>query len=243
LAAAGVSIVCVSDFHEAQIRRNFAAMPEEQRPNVTRIYNPVDVSDRNPEPQSVDPNKLVFFSSPHKGLDYALHIFARMYDADRHLRLYVANPGYSERTERARPGVVNLGSVPHHVIMGHVQTALFAFCPNYVYPETFGLVLAESNALGTPVIAHPIGAAPEVILGEDQFMAIPKIRSLFEPAFFRWPVLSGFVDPVLAKFGCFDAYAERIRAWQHGRRPIVTGRPEFSLGIVCDAWRKLLEAD
>lgn len=243
LAKAGISIVCVSDFHEAQIRRNFMSMPATRRPKVTRIYNPVDVSDRDPGPRKVDPNKLVFFSSPHKGLDYALHIFAHLHKADRRLRLYVANPGYSERTERAQPGVVNLGSVPHHVIMGHVQTALCTFCPNYVYPETFGLVLAESNALGTPVITHPIGAAPEVIRGADQFLPIPKIRSVFEPAFFRWPALSQFVDPALARLGCFAAYAQRVQAWQQGRRPVVTARPEFSLAAVGEAWKKLLKGD
>lgn len=33
------------------------------------------------------------------------------------------------------------------------------------WPEPFGLVMAEAMACGTPVIAYPEGAAPEIVLG------------------------------------------------------------------------------
>ncbi len=41
------------------------------------------------------------------------------------------------------------------------------------YPEPFGLVLAEAMACGTPVLAHPVGAVPEIVTeGENGFTSL-----------------------------------------------------------------------
>lgn len=55
-----------------------------------------------------------------------------------------------------------LDQPPHEVkvdVIGRAQAMLFPID----WPEPFGLVMAESMACGTPVIARPLGAAPEVI--------------------------------------------------------------------------------
>lgn len=55
-----------------------------------------------------------------------------------------------------------LDEPPHEVkvdVIGRAQAMLFPID----WPEPFGLVMAESMACGTPVIARPLGAAPEVI--------------------------------------------------------------------------------
>ena len=52
-------------------------------------------------------------------------------------------------------------------LMGRARAVLFPID----WPEPFGLVMAEANACGTPVLAFPRGAAPEVIAdGETGFM-------------------------------------------------------------------------
>ena len=245
LAAEGFTLVCVSDFHAQQVRENFLSLPAAQRPRVTRVYNPVDVSAAAAQSIPFDPNKLVFFSSPHKGLEYATTIFGQLRSKNRDLRLYIANPGYLADAAKAQPGVVNLGAVPHHVILEHVKSALCTFYPNYVYPETFGLALAESNALGTPVLAHGIGAAAEVLNGDRQIIDVPKARGLADSVFWRWPALRPPGEAMLGLLGCANAYGERIRDWQGGGRPVVSGRPEFSIDSVVAAWNEVhgLDAD
>lgn len=242
LSKLGVTIICVSDFQANEARGNFFSVPETQRPIVKRIYLPVDVSDQNGTASGFDPNKLVFFSSPHKGLGYAMEIFSYLHRTNDDLRLYVANPGYRLKELPIRSGVVNLGPVPHHVILEHVRGALCTFCPNYVYPETFGLALAESNALGTPVIAHPIGAASEILLGHQQFIAIPKTRFVADQIYRRFPRVQNYGERLLAAAGSFAEYADKIYAWQSGKRPRVCGRAEFSYESVIGSWQQVLEA-
>jgi glycosyltransferase involved in cell wall biosynthesis len=242
LAAAGVTLICVSDFHAADARKIFHPFPQSMRPRVARIYNPVDVSDAPNETNPTDRNKLVFFSSPHKGLDYALTVFSYLHSKNKNLRLYIANPGYLANTSSQLQGVVNLGAVSHRVIMEHVSTALCTFYPNYVYPETFGLALAESNALGVPVLTHDIGAASEVLNGEGQFVRIPRIRSLADSIFWRWPSLRPHGEVSMSLLGFSREYRDRIDSWQTGRRPVVAGRTEFSIDAVIAAWHSILEA-
>lgn len=243
LAAKGIGIVCVSDFHASQVRSNFLSLPLPQWPRVVRIYNPVDVSGVSNVKTVTDPNKLVFFSSPHKGLDYALTIFAQLHKRDRNLQLYIANPGYLPGLSAQRSGVVNLGAIPHHQILRHVQDALCTFYPNYVYPETFGLALAESNALGVPVLTHDIGAAAEVLNGAGQFVDVPRMRPLADSLFWRMPWLQSAGEMTLAAMGCASGYRQRIRQWQSADgRPTVLGRPEFSIDNVIPEWTALSQS-
>ncbi|MBJ7312452.1 glycosyltransferase family 4 protein [Rugamonas sp. CCM 8940] len=242
LAAAGVTLVCVSDFHAGQVRQLLAALAEAERPRVVRIYNPVDVDGVGAAGQGgaaadYDPNKLAFFSSPHKGLDYTLHLFRHLHKRNPALRLYLANPGYRSAALDAQPGVVNLGAIPHHVLMQHLRSALCAFYPNYVYPETFGLVLAESNAVGTPVLTHGVGAAAEVLSGPGQLIAVPRVRALADSVFWRWPALRPVGERGLNLLGAADGYAATLRRWQHGERPRVSGQPRFALARVLADWR------
>lgn len=242
LAAAGFTIVCVSKFHADQIRSNFLGLPEAQRPRVTHVYNPVVVSSVERDTSTVDMNKMVFFSSPHKGLQYATTVFARLHAKNPALRLYIANPGYLADTAQEQPGVINIGAVAHHVILDHVKSALCTFYPNYVYPETFGLALAESNALGTPVLTHSIGAAEEVLNGEGQIIDVPSSRKWADSVYWRFPGIRPACESVLARLGVFDAYGERIRSWQHGARPSVQSRSAFHLDEVVLAWRRLFDS-
>ena len=60
------------------------------------------------------------------------------------------------------PGAVYLGEVPHErklELLANAKALLFPIRWN----EPFGLVMLESMACGTPVLAFPEGAAPEVV--------------------------------------------------------------------------------
>jgi glycosyltransferase involved in cell wall biosynthesis len=237
-----ITVVCVSDFHANQVMENFLSFPLGKRPKVVRIYNPVDVSSIDNCEASIDRNKLVFFSSPHKGLEFTLHVFNYLHKRNRKLKLFIANPGYryfSNQKFQRDSGIINLGTVPHHVILSHVQSALCTFYPNYEYPETFGLVLAESNALETPVLAHSIGAANEILIAKEQFVNIPRFRSIADAIYWRAPGLRRYGEMVMGVMGFFRAYEERIREWQFERLK-VHGNSEFSIDLIAAAWNKLL---
>ena len=218
LAATDTTIVCVSDFHLGQVAGALGTLlPGVQFPLLRRIYNPIAddlVADGTP----IDPDKLVFFSSPHKGLEFALRAFSAMRAQLPSLRLYLANPGYFALPEVSAAGVTVLGSLPHHEMMAHVRGALATFLPNLVYPETFGLVFAESNAVGTPVLTHSIGAAEEVLQDPAQLVPLPASGEAGLPAL----------------------YLQRIAAWRAGARPTVTGRAAFRMSAVREAWLALL---
>jgi len=85
------------------------------------------------------------------------------------------------------PGVEYLGEV-HPDERDRLLRGALALVNPIAWPEPFGLVMAESLACGTPVIASPIGAAPEIVddgvtgflcQGEDDaVVALGKIGSL-----------------------------------------------------------------
>jgi glycosyltransferase involved in cell wall biosynthesis len=80
------------------------------------------------------------------------------------LKLYIANPGYKANSDiKHGDEIVYLGSLPHKEIMRHVNESLCVFYPQNSFAETFGLIYAEANALGTAIIAHDIGSAAEIM--------------------------------------------------------------------------------
>ncbi|MGH8324486.1 MAG: glycosyltransferase, partial [Steroidobacteraceae bacterium] len=194
-----------------------------------------------PDGSPVDEHKLVFFSSPNKGLKFTLDAFRALRRQVPDLRLVVGNPGYKVRKSVLIEGVEYLGPQPQARMHAEVRTALCTFFPNFIIPETFGLVFAESNAVGTPVLTHDCGAAAEVIGDRNQILPVTAAHRVYE-------ALLSHVSPgwragparVAASLGLFDAYAERIRAWRCGGRPHVEPNPRFRLAAVVQQWRALL---
>jgi glycosyltransferase involved in cell wall biosynthesis len=92
------------------------------------------------------------------------------------------------------------------------------FYPQARFEETVGLVFAEANAVGTPVLAHPHAAAREG-LGE----APADGRQLVDAR-----------DP--------EAAARRLTAWWRDGRPDVSGATRFQTSRVAADWERLLGA-
>lgn len=119
----------------------------------------------------VKKNQFCYISSPHKGIEFALERFKQLTDEQfKGYELIVANPGYYKDKEIRHTGVKVLGNVPHKELMRHVAESKLLLFPNTVFPETFGLVMAEANAVGTPCIVHPIGAQAEVVNDREQMV-------------------------------------------------------------------------
>lgn len=203
--APDVPIVGVSAHHAATLRRDVPGA------RVAFIHNPVQVFD--PGPVAVDPTRLVFAASPHKHRWQALNLFADLAQQLPDLCLVLAHPGYKPEAEAWGPNVTLAGALARPALHRLLKGSLALFHATD-FPETFGLLLAEANALGIPVIAPPVGAALEIVGDPRQ----------------------------VAQLGDAEALTARIRDWQQGGRPRPTADPRFSPERVARAWLMLLES-
>jgi glycosyltransferase involved in cell wall biosynthesis len=233
-------IICVSEYQRARVAATVARIPGCERLAVRRIYNPVD-DGIVPDGASVDPAKLVFFSSPNKGLRFTLDAFRALRRRMPDLRLCVGNPGYKSFAAPQIAGVEWLGSLPHAQVLAEARTALCTFSANFVIPETFGLVFAESCAVGTPVLTHDCGAASEVLGDARQVLPVSWAQRAYEAPLRRLaPHWRAGPARLADSLGLFDRYIERIESWRGGDRPRVGPDPRFRLSLVAAQWRALL---
>ena len=107
----------------------------------------------------------------------------RAAQADAGPRLQVGNPGYKIRKSAVIEGVEYLGPQPQERIHKEVRSALCTFFPNFVLPETFGLVFAESKAVGTPVLTCDAGAAAEIVGDPQQVIPVTFGQRAYENTF------------------------------------------------------------
>ncbi len=235
--------VCVSDWQRLLLDRMLGELGLRDRFPTRTIYNPIDDS-LVPDATPVDRNKLVFFSAPNRGLLYALDAFRELRRRIPGLRLVIGNPGYKLRKIGRLDGVTDLGPQPQWRIHAEVRSALCTFFPNFVMPETFGLVFAESMAMGTPMLTHDVGAAAEVIGDCEQVLATTAPQRAYERAMRAVPVrLRGGPSRVAASLGMFDDYCDRIRVWHDGDRPRTVPDARFRLSSVTARWRALFASE
>ncbi|MDB5440198.1 MAG: glycosyl transferase group 1 [Caulobacteraceae bacterium] len=215
LHQAGIELIAVSDWHRRHILAASQALFDDHRPlpNILVIPNPLEegLAGRQCDP---DPDRLVFLSSPHKGLADVLRLFALVKARYPRLELWMGDPsqgGGPAPDVNSRPGVRLAGRLTHAKAMDLLAGSFCMFYPNLSYPETFGIVYAEANALGVPVLAHDFGAASEVLADPRQ-------------------LVNGYdQDQVIARF----------EDWRENGRPHVSARPEFALSTVIEAWRAI----
>ena len=195
------TVVGVSKTHAEQIR-SVSSKPWLDAAlgalKVKAIYNSVDMHGFKPsEALAKDSEvKLVFFSSPHKGLDQVLSVFKKVQEVIPQARLYIANPGYQKSQAELPGGVHNLGSLTKKELFEHVASAFCVFYPQSSFAETFGLIYVEANALGTPVLCADIGAAAEILSNPDSQIVVPPTPENFVRTLQGWvengrPQISG----------------------------------------------------
>jgi glycosyltransferase involved in cell wall biosynthesis len=249
LADLAAPLVCVSDFQRRQVESVLARTPLARSVRALTIYNPID-DGLAPGTAPVDPAKLVFFSSPNKGLAFTLDAFQALRRAMPDLRLAVGSPGYKTlRRAGIRPvehiaGVEWLGPLPHDRILAEVRTALCVFYPNFVLPETFGLVLAEAGAVGTPVLTHDCGAAAEVVRDERQVLPVSRAQRAYERLARLTPSPArALLAAAAGELGVFRPYLQRLQSWRAGARPAPQADERFRLSVVAARWRALLAGE
>ena len=182
---------------------------------VTYCYNPIS------KPQEThlhklnykkDNNKLLFFSSPNKGLQQVLDCFEYINKELPQLRLYIANPGYKiDHSFKLNKNIIVLGSLPHEEMMSHVKQSLCIFYPQNTFAETFGLIYAEANSYGVPVLAHDIGSAKEILDKNNQLVDVMDYQQIIQV----------------------------IKTWQN-KYPKISYNYKFSDERVLQQWQKLL---
>jgi glycosyltransferase involved in cell wall biosynthesis len=135
---------------------------------VSTVYNGIDVDSYNFYPQPDQPRYLAFLGriSPEKGTHLAIDIAKR---SGWHLKLAgkidVVDVEYFETAIKPHidgKQIEYLGEANHvqkNILMGGAVATLFPI----TWREPFGLVMVESMAAGTPVIAMKLGSTTEVI--------------------------------------------------------------------------------
>lgn len=135
-------------------------------PIAAVIHHGVDLDVYCPGPYVDDHLVFIGRMSPDKGVDHAVHI-ARA--AGRPLRIIAKMREPEERQyyqSCVRP-ILSAGDpepeeLPLVERIAVLQSAAALVNP-IVWPEPFGLVMAEALATGTPVVATPVGSAPEIV--------------------------------------------------------------------------------
>ncbi|MFK8013316.1 MAG: glycosyltransferase [Marinicellaceae bacterium] len=157
------------------------------------------------------PNKLLFFSSPNKGLKQVISKFIEVRKFLPDLELHIANPGYkSNDKDITIKNIYYLGSLEHDKMMQHVRESLCIFYPQSTFAETFGLIYAEANAHGTAIIAGDIGAAKEILSNENPPIDISNIKTL----------------------------VQTIKNWQQ-QYPVISYNEKFSKTNIMNQWEKV----
>ena len=209
LAEAGIDVFCVSASHAASLRGFLSDGPTLA---IDHVYNPI-APGLAPDGTAPDVDRLLFASSPHKGLAQVFDRFRAARAAIPTLTLAVADPGYlAWDTGPVPDGVEWLGPLSHATLMKEMRRALCLFYPQTHFAETFGLVMAEAQSVGLPVLAHDrIGANAEVVTAPGQLLDAADDARIIA----------------------------RLRDWRIAR-PVVTGNPAFSLDAVSARWREIL---
>jgi len=156
---------------------------------IKTVYNSVCMDEFDPKILRQPPDselKLVFFSSPHKGLDQVLRVFAHIKKKLSNAKLYIANPGYLDSKHTLPDGVVSLGALSKGELYAHIASAFCVFYPQSSFAETFGLIYVEANALGTPVLCADIGAAREILSNPDTQIVTPPTEIAFLKRLESW---------------------------------------------------------
>lgn len=164
-----VYYIGISKYMTSEVDLNYAGV----------VYNGIDDRQFTPNP-SVQRNGLLFIGriTPTKGPDTAIKIAHQLgmpltVIGDR--RYGQANEAFWKQIEPNlhQKGIHYKGFVPANKTAPYYQRAKVTLFP-IREPEPFGLVMAESMACGTPVIAFDLGSVSELIVnGETGFIVKP----------------------------------------------------------------------
>lgn len=201
------AIVCVSQWHAAEMRREFGLEFEQVvvlrnavAPAFINLFPDRDALARAKSAESV----LAYTSTPFRGLDVLLSIFPQVHRHDERVRLRVyssmkvywqdeSNDSYSPLYARCRatPGVEYIGSLTQPVLAESLKSNLILAYPN-TFPETSCIAAMEAMAAGLLVVSSDLGALPETTMGMG--LLVPPARNEQEKAAFAQRYLERLVE-------------------------------------------------
>ena len=142
---------------------------------VATVYNGLELSPFSFRPASGDYLAFLGRISPEKGLETAIEVACRAGVPLKIAARLPLDPVYARDADRDweyyrevieplldHPLVEYVGEVSDAekaALLGHALALLFPIH----WPEPFGLVMVEALACGTPVVARPAGAVPEIV--------------------------------------------------------------------------------
>jgi glycosyltransferase involved in cell wall biosynthesis len=106
---------------------------------------------------------------PEKGVDVLLKAMALLYENHPRVRLWILGDGPDRPRLEGLAGDLGIrtkvsfhGHLPWHEAQSRLAAAWIQCVPS-LWQEPFGLVTAEAQFRGTPVVASRVGAQPELI--------------------------------------------------------------------------------
>lgn len=213
------TVICNSKTHAKQLQKmlnqgllgRFISLFRKPTP-VTYCYNPVPDYGKTINKPKKKINQLIFISAPNKGLNQVLTQFQKLSQNQPDLTLLIANPEYRKTDQTAQHNVHYIGSLPKPELLQKIAESLCIFYPQDSFAETFGFVYAEANAVGTPVLAHDIGAAKEILHPQNPLINVQN----------------------------FQQIQQTINHWQQSP-PHITHRQQFDESNVFKQWQKTLK--
>jgi glycosyltransferase involved in cell wall biosynthesis len=152
--AAGVDeFIAISHYVARRIRKTY-------RRESAVIYPPVDV-EAFPLHEAKEPFYLAASRmAPYKRMDVIVEAFRSL--PERELVVVGDGPDFARLKARCPPNVRLLGHLPHAALLEQLQRARALL---FAAEEDFGILPAEAQACGTPVIAYGRGGAAEIVRG------------------------------------------------------------------------------
>jgi glycosyltransferase involved in cell wall biosynthesis/SAM-dependent methyltransferase len=171
-------IVCLSEWHKNNIQKRFPWVEDWQ---FTIIGNGVDPKLFYPKKLKATPSKqrkikLIYSSTPFRGLDVLLDAFSLVRDEVCNAELHICSSmkvyGKSDAEEvpykhlydkaKEMDGVIYHGSVTQKKLAKLMRESYLMAYPS-TYPETYCIGTLEATSAKTPIVTTNLGALPETI--------------------------------------------------------------------------------
>ena len=161
---------------------------------IKNPIHPIDV-DLNKKWESTEKIKIVYSSTPHRGLNILQSVFNEIHKVFKNTELHVfSNFDLYDQPFRNRPfenlfkvlkeqdGVVYRGAVKHDELINELKDAHIWVLPS-IHEETYCIALAEAMSAGCICVHSNLGALPEtsrgVTISYDFFDDLNKHANMF----------------------------------------------------------------
>ena len=142
-------------------------------PNGVEVERFAKAGELHLPPGEAERRSILFVGrhEPRKGLDVLLEAFRQL---DRDAVLWVAGEGPNTAALKASapPGVKWLGRISDQELAQRLRAAT-VFCAPSLHGESFGVILLEAMAAGTPVVASDISGYRDVARQDREAVLVP----------------------------------------------------------------------